>query len=65
MDERLQAATEIKSTQGVVACHLCVDKEAVYIYGGEGTVAPFAKSKLRWRFPKRFLVAGDYSLPIS
>ena len=55
MDERLQAVTEIESTQGVVACHLCVDKEAVHIYGGEGTVAPFAKRKQRWRFPKRFL----------
>lgn len=31
VDENLQTATEIKSTQGVVACHLCVDNNDVYI----------------------------------
>ena len=31
IDERLKTATEIKSAQGVVACHLCVDKDDVYI----------------------------------
>ena len=31
VDENLQTATEIKSTQGVVACHLCVDNDDVYI----------------------------------
>ena len=31
VDERLQNATEIKSAQGVVACHLCVDDGNVYI----------------------------------
>ena len=31
VDENLQTATEIKSTQGVVACHLCVDNADVYI----------------------------------
>ena len=31
VDENLQNATEIKSTQGVVACHLCVEKDDVYI----------------------------------
>lgn len=31
VDENLQTATEIKSTQGVVACHLCVDDNDVYI----------------------------------
>lgn len=31
MDEALQNATEIKSTQGKVACHLCVEKDDVYI----------------------------------
>lgn len=31
VDEDLQSATEIKSTQGVVACHLCVDNDDVYI----------------------------------
>ena len=31
VDENLQTATEIKSTQGVVACHLCVDNEDVYV----------------------------------
>ena len=31
VDERLQNATEIKSAQGVVACHLCVDNDDVYI----------------------------------
>ncbi|MBO5481139.1 MAG: beta-propeller fold lactonase family protein [Clostridia bacterium] len=31
VDEDLQTATEIKSTQGAVACHLCVDKGEIYI----------------------------------
>lgn len=31
IDENLQTATELKSTQGVVACHLCVDNDDVYI----------------------------------
>ncbi len=31
VDENLQKATEIKDTKGVVACHLYVDKEDVYI----------------------------------
>jgi 6-phosphogluconolactonase len=31
VDENLQNATEIKDTQGVVACHLCVEKDDVYI----------------------------------
>ena len=31
VDESLQTATEIKSTQGVVACHLCVENDDVYI----------------------------------
>lgn len=31
VDENLRSATEIKSTKGVVACHLCVDKDNVYI----------------------------------
>ena len=31
VDERLQNATEIKDTKGVVACHLCVDNNDVYI----------------------------------
>lgn len=31
VDENLQTATEIKSTQGIVACHLCVDNDDVYI----------------------------------
>jgi 6-phosphogluconolactonase (cycloisomerase 2 family) len=31
IDEGLQNASEIKSTQGVVACHLCVDNDDVYI----------------------------------
>ena len=31
VDESLQTATEIKSTQGVVACHLCVDNNDVFI----------------------------------
>ena len=31
VDEALQNATEIKATQGVVACHLCVDNDDVYI----------------------------------
>ena len=31
IDESLQNATEIKSAQGVVACHLCVDDGDVYI----------------------------------
>ena len=31
VDDSLQTATELKSTQGVVACHLCVDKGDVYI----------------------------------
>ena len=31
IDENLKTATEIKSTQGVVACHLCVDNDDVYI----------------------------------
>ena len=31
VDEELQDATQIKSTQGVVACHLCVDNDDVYI----------------------------------
>ena len=31
VDENLQTATEMKSTQGVVACHLCVDNHDVYI----------------------------------
>ncbi len=30
VDENLQSATEIKSTQGVVACHLCVENDDVY-----------------------------------
>ena len=34
---------------------ICAWIRKLYIYGGEGTVAPFAKSKLWWRFPKRFL----------
>lgn len=31
IDENLKTATEIKSTQGKCACHLCVDKSDVYI----------------------------------
>lgn len=31
VDGALQNATEIKDTQGVVACHLCVEKDDVYI----------------------------------
>ena len=31
VDENLQTATEIKSTQGVVACHLCVENADVYV----------------------------------
>lgn len=31
VDEALQNATEIKDTQGVVACHLCVENADVYI----------------------------------
>lgn len=31
IDESLKTATEIKSTQGVVACHLCVDNNDVFI----------------------------------
>lgn len=31
IDENLQSAGEIKNTQGVVACHLCVDEEDVYL----------------------------------
>lgn len=31
VDENLQNATEIKSTQGIVACHLCVENGDVYI----------------------------------
>ena len=31
IDENLQTATEMKDTQGVVACHLCVDNDDVYI----------------------------------
>lgn len=31
LDENLQTATEIKSTQGVVACHLCVSNDDIYI----------------------------------
>ena len=31
IDENLYHATEIKNTQGVVACHLCVDGDDVYI----------------------------------
>ena len=31
IDESLKTATEIKSTQGVVACHLCVDNSDVFI----------------------------------
>jgi 6-phosphogluconolactonase len=31
VDENLQTATEMKSTQGVVACHLCVDDNDIYI----------------------------------
>ena len=31
VDECLQNASETKSTQGVVACHLCVDNDDVYI----------------------------------
>ena len=30
IDENLQTATELKSTQGKCACHLCVDNEEVY-----------------------------------
>ena len=30
IDERLQNPTAIRSTQGVVACHLCVEQDAVY-----------------------------------
>ena len=30
VDENLQTATEIKNTQGVVACHLCVDGDDMY-----------------------------------
>lgn len=31
VDENLKAATDIKNTQGVVACHLCSDNDDVYI----------------------------------
>lgn len=31
IDETLQTASEIKSTKGVVACHLCVENENVYV----------------------------------
>ena len=31
IDEGLKTATQIKSTQGVVACHLCVDNSDVFI----------------------------------
>ena len=31
IDESLKTATEIKSTQGVVACHLCVDNADVFV----------------------------------
>ena len=31
IDETLQNPTQVKSSQGVVACHLCVDKDDVYI----------------------------------
>lgn len=31
IDETLQNATEIRDTQGIVACHLCVDNNNVYI----------------------------------
>lgn len=31
VDENLQTATKLKSTQGVVACHVCVDNDDVYI----------------------------------
>lgn len=31
IDENLKSATEIKNTQGVVACHLCVEKDDVYV----------------------------------
>ena len=31
VDESLQNATEIRDTRGVVACHLCVEKDDVYI----------------------------------
>jgi 6-phosphogluconolactonase (cycloisomerase 2 family) len=31
VDENLQPATDLKSTQGVVACHVCVDNDDVYI----------------------------------
>lgn len=31
IDESLKIATEIKSTQGVVACHLCVDNADVFV----------------------------------
>lgn len=31
VDEALQTVTQIKSTQGVVACHLCVDNDDVYV----------------------------------
>ena len=31
IDESLRNASEIKSTQGVVACHLCVDNDEVYV----------------------------------
>ena len=31
VDKSLQTATEIKDAKGVVACHLCVDKDDVYI----------------------------------
>lgn len=31
IDEKLREPTEIKNTQGVVACHLCVDDDDVYL----------------------------------
>lgn len=31
IDDKLQTATQIKSTKGVVGCHLCVNDEDVYI----------------------------------
>ena len=31
VDKSLQTATDIKDTKGIVACHLCVDKDDVYI----------------------------------
>jgi 6-phosphogluconolactonase (cycloisomerase 2 family) len=31
VDNELQNASEIKNSQGLVACHLCVDKEDVYV----------------------------------